>query len=546
MPYDKILVGAGYGAAYPVAYSSDKGVTFIQIRETIKGHGNEHVIFDVNFKENAFIYLGCDMWGGLATAPGTVYRNSVPNVVSWTDADMMSKINGATGIAWPPGTDSPPHPVGVFGIAQAWTGNPQQALYVAHSWITNSHGIVDSAVCRTLVPRSGLPKPGVEWSCLDIFAPFTTERIQFTLEPTSLKYSGCCSLNTNTTLYAIDDQTGNFWGWDTAATGYNGLFLTGQFNNHLHNPTVPWDTDFPGYTPSLNQGMLWTYTDCLAKKGPALKSPADKSLIGADPVTGRNQQVDLSWEQLCLSVGYELQLAKDQNFTLRINPAVNYGLGSSGKIAAINDTNGLIQLDMDSTNMTSPAAWLAPGTLPEAGAIYWWRVRTYKSATEQLAWSPWSESRSFTIKPGFIVTTPYYGVQLLAPNNGCVGCKVKPASFSWSPWKEATKYQIDIAKDPEFKQVLVTSTTTTSGYEYNGTLDYATNYFWRVKALAIKGQSIPSDWSATFSFQTEPAPATPVGGPEEPATPLWVWVCIAIGAILVVVTLILIFQTRKK
>ncbi len=61
-----------------------------------------------------------------------------------------------------------------------------------------------------------------------------------------------------------------------------------------------------GYTPNLNYGMLWAYTDCLAKKGPILKSPADKFLVGADPVTGRNQQVDLAWEQLCLATGYEL------------------------------------------------------------------------------------------------------------------------------------------------------------------------------------------------------------------------------------------------
>ncbi|MBN1690702.1 MAG: hypothetical protein JW901_06745, partial [Dehalococcoidia bacterium] len=303
MPYDKVLVGGGYGAAYPIAFSFDKGVTFGQISETIKGHGNEHVIFDVDFKENAFIYLGCDMWGGLATAPGTVYRNTIPDVVSWTDADMMAAINGATAIAWPVGTQ-PPHTVGIFGLAQAWTGNPHPALYAAHSWVVNSQNMVNSAVCRTLVPRFGMPKPGIEWGCLDIFSPPTTQFTQFTLEPTSLKYSGCCNLNTNTQLYAIDDQTGNFWGWDTTATGYAGLLRTGSYNNHLNNPAIPWDVNFPGYTPSLNQGMLWTYTDCLAKKGPALKSPADKYLVGADPVTGRNQQVDLAWEQLCLSTGY--------------------------------------------------------------------------------------------------------------------------------------------------------------------------------------------------------------------------------------------------
>jgi len=260
---------------------------------------------------------------------------------------------------------------------------------------------------------------------------------------------------------------------------------------------------------------------------------------GADPVTGRNGQVDLAWEQLCLATGYELQIAKDKDFTLRINPEIS----SSGHIAAV---TGSIYLNMDETNMTNPAAWIAPGALPEAGAIYWWRIRVYKSATGQLAWSPWSEARSFIIKPGFIITTPYYGAMLLSPANGCVGCKVKPVSFSWSPYQDATKYQIDLAKDPEFKQMVVTATTSTTAYEYSGTLDYSTNYFWRVKAIEINSQPIPSDWSATFSFQTESAPATPAAAPAEPATPVWVWVIIAISAILVIVTLILILRTRRS
>ena len=206
---------------------------------------------------------------------------------------------------------------------------------------------------------------------------------------------------------------------------------------------------------------------------------------------------------------------------------------------------GSLLFKMDATNNTSPAAWIPPGALPEAGAIYYWRIRSAKSATSQIANSPWSEVRSFTVKAGFIVNTPYYGVQLLSPNNGGIGVATKPTQFSWSPWKEATKYEFDLAKDSEFKQMVTTANTTTTAYSYSGALDYSTSYFWRVKALEVNGQNIPSDWSATFSFQTEPAPAPAAPAPAEPATPLWVWVIIAIGAILVIVTLILIFKTRR-
>jgi hypothetical protein len=560
-----------------------------------------------------------DLYGGLCGpvnycspgALGTVYRNTVPAYSRWADNDMMAVANGAYGIVWPIGYN-PPHPIGIFGVAQAFTGNPQPALYAAHNIVINSQGAINSAVCRTIRPRDGMPKPGIAWDCLDIFAPLSQCSVFFTLEPTSLKYCGCCTLDTNTTLYAIDDESGgmNISMGDMTGSYCGRLSTPGGRSNGYCNVTnvcdsycstcdratensTPW-WPYGGYTPSKNQGMLWAFTDCLAKKGPVLKTPADKYLVGADPVTGRNQQIDLTWEQLCLSTLYELDIAKDAGFTLRIvtdkgaignsipqiassvsimdlskmtpcqkvisngsenvsgsDPHCGYILNVLGKAVgprvsgAVGIPAQMQHILVSPPEVTSPATWLAPGALPEAGAIYYWRIRSYQSATGQIAWSNWSDTRSFTVKAGFIVNTPYYGVQLLSPNNGCLGCKTKPASFSWSPWKEATKYQFDLSKDPEFKQLVVTATTTTTGYEYQGTLDYSTNYFWRVKALEVNNQNIPSDWSATFSFQTEPAPAPPAPPPAEPATPLWVWVIIAIGAILVIVTLILIFKTRR-
>jgi len=526
VPDGKVIVGGAAGAPYAAAFSANKGESFSILTDPLSGHGNEHVIFDVDFKNNNFVYMGDDAAGGTM---GTVYRNTVPSFGRWADGDMMNAINGATGIPWPAGTTRPPHPRGIFGLAMAWTGDPQPALYAAHDNFTGPSSLPtlmsDTAVCRALKPRDGMPKPGISWDCLDIFTPLNTSNVWFTLEPTSLKYCGCCTLDTNTTLYAVDDERGV--AVRTTAAG------PGRYNAGL--------IGLPGYTPSLNQGMLWAYTDCLAKKGPVLKAPADKLLVGADPVTGRSQQIDLSWEQLCLATSYELQIAKDTDFTMRVNPTMTTAAGST----IIASVTGSIIVNMDDFNMTRPAVWISPGALPEAGAIYWWRVRVFQSATQQLARSPWSEKRSFTVKAGFIVNTPYYGVQLLSPDNDCHGCKTKPASFSWSPWKETTKYQFDLAKDPEFKSMVVTATTATTGYEYTGTLDYSTNYFWRVKALQVNGQDIPSDWSATFSMQTEPAPASPAAPPAEPATPLWVWIIIAIGAILVIVTLILIFRTRR-
>ena len=535
----KVLVGANLISTLegtPIAYSADSGANFQTYRDNIPVKGMVHAIFDTDFEKNRFIYAAVG-----ENVTGTVYRNNAPVFTRWTDNDMMDVSNGATGADWsaevPPVGPNPPHQRGFFGIVMAFTGNDQPALYAAHDNITTNHFGIDvsnSAVCRTLEPRNGMPKPGVYWDCLDVFQPPATSGVRFTLEPSSLKACGCCSLNTNTTLYAIDNESGfsldsvniTFSGDIAAFIAAWSAVLPGHY------------LQVPGYNPPLNQGMLWAYTDCLAKKGPALRTPADKALVGADPVTGRNQQIDLSWEQLCLTTVYLLQVAKDPEFTLRVNPAVS----NANSIAAV---TGDITLTMDQTNMTSPAAWLSPGSLPEAGATYYWHICSYQSATGQIAVSPYSETRSFTVKAGFIVNTPYYGVQLLAPDNGCASCRVRPALFSWSPWKEATRYEFVLSKDSEFKQVLKQANTSSTGYEYDGTLDYDTNYFWRVRAVEVNGQPIPSDWSATFSFRTEPAPESPAPLPGDPETPLWVWGVIGLGTLLVIVTLILILRTGR-
>ena len=267
VPDGKVLVGAAVGSNSDMmaAYSADKGVTFEFVGGAVNSHGNMHVIFDVDFKNNNFIYAGDDgqptsAWGG--TGISTVYRNTATNAARWTDNDMMSPGNGsgsifAGGLDWVTVSNDPPHAVGQFGLVQAWTGAPEPALYTAHNILNSGNSfsttIFNSAVCRTLKPRDGMPKPGILWDCLDIFSPLSTSGIFFTLEPTSLKACGCCSLDTNTTLYAIDDESGE---WFFGAT--NPGFRSGRRNNHLNTAAVStWDTAYPGYTPTLRQGMLW-------------------------------------------------------------------------------------------------------------------------------------------------------------------------------------------------------------------------------------------------------------------------------------------------
>jgi hypothetical protein len=340
----------------------------------------------------------------------------------------------------------------------------------------------------------------------------------FEAEPYSLKLCGCCDMDSDTTVYALD--------WDASVVG-------------------------PGFYVPTVRNMLWAFTDCVAKKGPALITE-DKTLIGCDPVSGRAQEVNLCWEQLCVAMAYDVEISKVPEFNILVIDWVAEPACSvwpfPGYLVPVDLTAPCVYIPAGGLAMAAGTGTTTGGTASaiaawgnlECGHTYYWRVKVRACVTQQQIRSPWSEVRSFTVKAGLPVTTPYYGPQLLAPNNGCLGCPVSPASFSWSPFKETSKYKFVLATDAEMTQVVKEAEVTTTAFEYDGTLNYSTNYFWRVMSL----EPAPSDWSATFSFQTEAAPAEEAPAKPTP-TPVWVWVVIAIGAILVIVTLVLIFKTRR-
>ena len=296
--------------------------------------------------------------------------------------------------------------------------------------------------------------------------------------------------------------------------------------NALQNELWAVDTD---------NDIIYRFQDNLCKIGPFTIASGG---IGCDPVSGRAQEVNLCWEQLSLADAYDIEVAKDKDFSIKVIDWVAED-AVTGFLVPASVTSPCAYFPAGGRVAEQAGSAIAQWGNLECGHAYYWRVRVRHAATTEVIRSPWSEVRSFAVKAGLPVRAEYYGPTLLSPGNGCMGCAVKPASFSWAPYKETTKYRFVLAKDAAMTQVIVQAAVATTAYKYEGTLDYDTNYFWRVMAL----EPVPSDWSATFSFQTELAPTLPTLPAEPPATPLWVLVVISIGAILVIVTLILIFKT---
>jgi hypothetical protein len=242
--------------------------------------------------------------------------------------------------------------------------------------------------------------------------------------------------------------------------------------------------------------------------------------VGVDPVTGRNESFVFLWEQLCLAGQYELEIAKDRAFTQVVFNSGVFALGEN--------------------NVTSPALVYQLNNL-EAGHTYYYHFRVRGAVTGQMIHGPWSEIGVITNKAGYSVSAGSTGVQLLNPGNGCSGCLIQPVSFSWSPYSQTTKYRLTLARDAGLTDIIKKVDVTTTSYQYDGRLDYDTMYFWQVMGL----EPAPSDPSAVFSFVTENKPRVmPAIVATEPPTPLWVWIIIAVGTLLIIATAAFILRAR--
>ena len=243
-------------------------------------------------------------------------------------------------------------------------------------------------------------------------------------------------------------------------------------------------------------------------------------MVNADPVTGRNASFDMRWEDYCCSGAYQVQVARDSLFTLKVY-----------------DSGILVPADS-----TAPAFWYPPGAL-EAGHTYYWRVRTTQAATGQWIISPWSDAMPFTVRPGYAVSTPSYGVQSLSPASGAIVNPLSPLAFSWSGYQGTTRYRFILAEDAQLQNIVVEDFTPATSYALKVKLNYDTAYFWQASAV----EPVPGDAGSVFTFSTEPAPIVKnPAGPGAEHVPGWAIAVIVTAAILTVIVTIAAFKAGKR
>ncbi|MBN1690096.1 MAG: hypothetical protein JW901_03640 [Dehalococcoidia bacterium] len=408
-----------------------------------------------------------------------VITNADGIIYRWT---MDSSVN------WDP-LDPPDR--GFYGICML-----NNVLYGA--WNTDIDPPINSSGAdRTLEARIKVP-PAPEWDQLidGLPQPGSPNQVEFTREPTSLHISS----NAYNTLWAIDDTPYNF---------------------------------------TTKQGCLWQFIDSVAKLGPWPTSPAPGSLIGADPSTGRSQQIDFKWRPLRDIYSYDLLIAKDVNFTLPLTQQL--------QMTPVDDVTG--SWIVTPADQIDPSCWIAPGQL-EVGRSYYWRVRGARSWQGSPIHSPWSATLFFSVRPGFMVTSEYTGPTLLTPIDGvCSNC-APPIRFSWSPIKNAGMYQFTLARDAQLTDVIVQETTTTTAFELKSRLPLSTPYYWQVKAVA----PVVSDPSPVGTFtlvdnitQSQKQPAVKQqAGAVPAASDFWIWIIIVIVVVLLLLINAFVFISRRR
>jgi len=134
---------------------------------------------------------------------------------------------------------------------------------------------------------------------------------------------------------------------------------------------------------------------------------------------------------------------------------------------------------------------------------YWWRVR----AKNEVGWGSYTSWSKFTT----IIDTPAV-VTLVSPTNESRGL-LEPIALIWNSESLAETYSLQVAMNEDFTSMIVdTSGLTDTTFVFDN-LNDLTQYYWRVKAVNISGES---EWSEVWNFKTlgEPTVVTQLY-PEE-------------------------------
>jgi len=506
---------------------------------------------DAGGAASAQIALSTDLgnlWATTLLAPYDSAHNPLP-VGTWvvidnqtlivSNADKVFKTTDM-GAHWT-GTDDSEIAIGetivdmdIFDDTTVIVGTDRGSVYMCQNWDT------DFSFTQVDVGRPGIAGD-------DVYVAFDTN-----FDENGMIYAGIDGALATCGIWRIDANSGDEWEqiWDSEdiysiATDGNGILwaLTDDGTQSVGlrqvNPTDPIDNILPtgdspfeliGDDPAEGLGSselwtdletaptqtyvfaiggagnleLWAYIDTLI--GPTLVSPPCGTTAAGTIIQGSAlARVSLMWEDMPKATEYWYEVAYDDEF---------------GSIAASGNLSG---------TQVSVNLYL--------GELFYWRMRSLEPVVSQ-----WSEVCSFTTPLGPASAKPVITYPGSTDSHNDI--ELTP-SLTWTSTVEATGFELVLAANCDWSNPIVNLTGSSAlvgpdtCYAITQALQQGTNYCWKVRAVNSDTDTM-SPWSDTGTFTTLVVPVE-----EEEGTPMWVWVVIALSAVLLVGVVVLIIRTRR-
>jgi hypothetical protein len=335
--------------------------------------------------------------------------------------------------------------------------------------------------------------------------------------------------------FAVGDQV-----WTTMSIGAPAaaaFFDLGQNKAYAANATVG----------------LWAYNDYYATSSTTINTPASGAVIPVDPVTGRANTLPFTWS----AVGSGTGLATNYLFAIF---ETSQGFPGAQIVAT-----GAMPLPSAPSNAVYPVG-VAAAAAPDinytflAGVEYGVMISALNQVSGDLVSSQWSDPVIFSIEAGSGIISPTHaGPELTSPTPG--DQEVDPGcAFSWNPMAGVTEYELIIATDSALTSPVAGTPVTLATTSYGPVeLDYSTDYYYAVQATAptssvqtvgaFRTMDEPVEkYTCEYcglTFDTRAELEAHIAAAHAAVTPLYIWIVIAIGAILVIAVIWLIFTTRR-
>ena len=112
-----------------------------------------------------------------------------------------------------------------------------------------------------------------------------------------------------------------------------------------------------------------------------------------------------------------------------------------------------------------------------------------------------TSTHTATVQLNLFTSSPA-SATLVAPANGATNISLTP-NLTWTAVANASDYDVEIATDIAFTNIVYTATATSNAHTVGTALNLLTTYYWRVRASNICGNG---NYSAVFSFTTRDIP----------------------------------------